>query len=68
MGRYEVTQAQYQEVMGSNPSYFKNCDQCPVEQVSWNDAQEFIRRMNAVGEPWEEQAAGHHAPPIELAT
>ena len=34
MGRYEVTQAQYQDVMESNPSNFKNCDQCPVEQVS----------------------------------
>ena len=46
MGRYEVTQAQWQTVMGSNPSYFKNCGQCPVEQVSWSDAQEFIRRIN----------------------
>lgn len=50
MGRYEVTQAQWQQVMGSNPSYFKNCDQCPVEQVSWNDAQEFIQRLNAHGD------------------
>lgn len=47
MGLYEVTQAQWQAVMGSNPSYFKNCDQCPVEQVSWDDAQEFIRKPNA---------------------
>jgi formylglycine-generating enzyme required for sulfatase activity len=43
----EVTQGQWNAVMGSNPSYFKNCgDDCPVEQVSWNDVQEFIRRLN----------------------
>lgn len=47
MGKYEVTQAQWQKVMGNNPSYFKNCDQCPVENVSWNDAQEFIKKLNA---------------------
>jgi formylglycine-generating enzyme required for sulfatase activity len=43
----EVTQGQWQAVMRSNPSDFKNCgSDCPVEQVSWNDAQEFIRRLN----------------------
>jgi serine/threonine-protein kinase len=50
MGRYEVTQAQWQAVMGTNPSDFKGCDNCPVEQVSWDDAQEFIRQMNARGD------------------
>jgi formylglycine-generating enzyme required for sulfatase activity len=50
MGQYEVTQGQWQSVMGNNPAYFKNCDQCPVEQVSWNDAQEFIRRLNERGD------------------
>ncbi len=46
MGETEVTQALWQAVMGTNPSYHKNCDQCPVEQVSWNDAQEFINKLN----------------------
>jgi formylglycine-generating enzyme required for sulfatase activity len=43
----EVTQGQWQAVMGNNPSYFKNCgSDCPVENVSWNDVQEFIKRLN----------------------
>ena len=47
LGKYEVTQGQWQGVMGSNPSYFKECGvNCPVEQVSWNDVQEFISRLN----------------------
>jgi len=42
-----VTQGQWQRVMGNNPSYFKNCgDNCPVEKVSWNDVQDFIRKLN----------------------
>lgn len=47
MGKYEVTQEQYESVTGSNPSSFKNCPKCPVESVSWEDAQEFIRKLNA---------------------
>jgi len=45
MGETEVTQALWKAVMGSNPSYFKG-DNLPVEQVSWNDCQEFIRKLN----------------------
>ncbi|HUH65938.1 MAG TPA: formylglycine-generating enzyme family protein [Syntrophales bacterium] len=45
----EVTQGQWKKVMGNNPSGFKDCgDGCPVEQVSWNDVQEFIRKLNSI--------------------
>ena len=48
IGKYDVTQKEWQTVMGTNPSYFKNCgDNCPVEQVSWNDIQEFLQKLNA---------------------
>ncbi|MBI4774952.1 MAG: SUMF1/EgtB/PvdO family nonheme iron enzyme [Deltaproteobacteria bacterium] len=47
MGRYEVTQGQWKKIMGSNPSYFKKDDHYPVDQVSWNDAEEFIEKLNA---------------------
>ena len=44
--KYEVTQALWRAVMGSNPSYFKG-DNLPVERVSWNDCQTFINRLNS---------------------
>ena len=47
IGKYEVTQAQWKAVMGNNPSNFTGCDDCPVETVSWNDVQDFIRKLNA---------------------
>ena len=50
MQQTEVTQAQWEAVMGSNPSYFFECPTCPVETVSWNDAREFVTKMNARGE------------------
>ena len=47
LGKYEVTQRQWQAVMGNNPSRFKNCGgDCPVERVSWNDVQGFFNRLN----------------------
>ena len=47
IGKYEVTQALWQAVMGSNPSYFKG-DDLPVEKVSWDDCQDFISKLNAM--------------------
>ncbi|MBA7529429.1 Hercynine oxygenase [subsurface metagenome] len=47
IGKYEVTQKQWREVMEKNPSRFSGCDNCPVENVSWNDVQEFISKLNA---------------------
>ena len=47
IGRYEVTQEEWQAVMDSNPSEFKGSKR-PVESVSWDDCQEFIRKLNAV--------------------
>jgi formylglycine-generating enzyme required for sulfatase activity len=48
LGKYEVTQAEWRSVMGSDPPklYNKGCNQCPVEQVSWDDVQQFIKRLN----------------------
>jgi formylglycine-generating enzyme required for sulfatase activity len=46
MGKYLVTQAMWESVMGNNPSHFKG-EQRPVERVSWDDVQEFLRRLNA---------------------
>lgn len=47
ISKYEVTQQQWMQVMGNNPSRFKN-GKNPVDTVSWNDAQEFIKKLNEI--------------------
>ena len=47
MGKYEVTQALWQAVMGNNPSHFKG-ENLPVETVNWNECQEFISKLNSM--------------------
>jgi formylglycine-generating enzyme required for sulfatase activity len=67
MGKYEVTQAQWQAVMWNNPSFFEGCDDCPVENISWNDTQTFLKKLNKITgknyrlpteEEWEYAARG----------
>ena len=49
LSKYEITQEVWEAVMGENPSDFQNCPQCPVGQVSWNDIQAFLRKLNVGG-------------------
>jgi formylglycine-generating enzyme required for sulfatase activity len=57
LGKYPVTQAQWQKVMGNNFSHFKG-DNRPVEQFSWDDCQKFIRKLN-------QQTGRHYRLPTE---
>ncbi len=49
LGTHQVTQGQYQAVMGNNPSHFKGSDDLPVENVSWLDAVEFCNKLSERG-------------------
>ncbi len=62
MGVHEVTQAQYEQVMGVNPSKFKGADN-PVETVSWKDAVEFCRKLSEL--PAEKEAGNVYRLPTE---
>lgn len=54
LGKYEITQGQWRALMGDNPSYFKRCGaHCPVDNVTWDETQEFVRRLSArTGQPY----------------
>ena len=54
LGKYEVTQAQWRSVMEGNPSRHQEDDRLPVENVSWNEAQLFVKNLRqATGKPWQ---------------
>jgi len=58
ISKYEITQSQWQAIMGSNPSEFAGCITCPVENVSWNDIQDFLKELHA-------QTGRHYRLPTE---
>jgi formylglycine-generating enzyme required for sulfatase activity len=47
IGKFEVTQGEWEKVMGNNPSFFRKDARYPVDQVSWTDAQEFLEKMSS---------------------
>jgi formylglycine-generating enzyme required for sulfatase activity len=52
IGKYQVTQAEWKKVMGSNPSHFKRDERLPVDMVSWDDCQKFIQKLNEHKDGW----------------
>ncbi len=59
LSKYEVTQGQWQKIMGMNPSKVQDNLNLPVENVSWEDVQEFIRQLNV------KEGSGHYRLPTE---
>lgn len=46
IGKFELTQAQWFGIMGNHPSLHENCEDCPVDNVSWNEIQDFLIKLN----------------------
>src|SRR3989339_981520 len=46
IGKYEVTQKEWKEIMGTDPNFEDDCDDCPIEGVSWKDVQAFLVKLN----------------------
>ena len=62
LGKYEVTQGQWEAVMGSNPSHFAGCGpDCPVENISWDDTQLFLSQLNLLS-AWHADGAEYRLP------
>lgn len=62
MGKFEVTQGQWRALMGTQPSGFRRCgEDCPVEEISWDDAKAFLARLN-------QKVAGRKDGPYRLAS
>ena len=64
LSKYPVTQKQWRTIMGSDPSEFKD-DDFPVEKVSWNDVQKFIKKLNRMDE---KNMYRHHAEIYRLSS
>jgi formylglycine-generating enzyme required for sulfatase activity len=47
ISKFEVTQKQWRDITGNNPGAFQKCDDCPVDNVSWNDVQKFLNKLNS---------------------
>ena len=59
ISKYEVTQDLWEAVMGKNPSKFRNCPRCPVENVGWDEANVFLKKLNAL-------TGGHYRLPTDV--
>jgi len=66
LGKYEVTQAQWEAVMGSSPSHFADNPFHPVERVSWDDIQPFLDKLNVAGTRRVPSANGGKSEPSEM--
>ena len=58
IGKYEITERQWKAVMDSNPSVYTYCNDCPITNVSWNDIQAFLKKLN-------EKTGKHYRLPTE---